>query len=61
MADKIQLIMDLLDKVEITTVGGGMAFTLLRVNDCEIGASLCDEEGTELVPEVNKKIAERGR
>ena len=53
--------MDLLDKVGITIVGGGMAFTLLKVDGCEIGASLHDEEGTELVPEVKETTAGRGR
>merc|ERR1712157_540309 len=55
VADKIQLIMNLLDKVDIMIIGGGMAFTFLKVDGCEIGASLFDEEGAKLVPEIKKK------
>merc|ERR1719162_1403456 len=52
--------MNLLDKVDIMIVGGGMAFTFLKVNGCEIGASLFDEEGAKLVPDIMKKAAEKG-
>ena len=30
VADKIQLIMNLLDKVDIMIIGGGMAFTFIK-------------------------------
>jgi len=60
VADKIQLIMNLLDKVDIMIVGGGMAFTFLKADGYEIGASLFDEEGAKLVPEIRKKAAEKG-
>merc|ERR1719414_1855781 len=35
-----------------------MAFTFLKVDGCDIGASLYDEEGAKLVPEIKKKAAE---
>merc|ERR1712054_5094 len=60
VADKIQLIMNLLDKVDIMIIGGGMAFTFLKADGCEIGASLFDEDGAQLVPEIKKKAAEKG-
>merc|ERR1711988_565439 len=60
VADKIQLIMNLLDKVDIMIIGGGMAFTFLKPDGCEIGASLYDEEGAQLVPAIKKKAAEKG-
>merc|ERR1712176_392129 len=41
-------------------IGGGMAFTFLKADGCEIGASLFDEEGAQLVPEIKKKAAEKG-
>merc|ERR1719415_385721 len=37
-----------------------MAFTFLKADGCEIGASLFDEEGAQLVPEIKKKAAEKG-
>jgi len=60
VADKIQLIMNLLDQVDIMIVGGGMAFTFLKEAGVDIGASLYDEEGAKLVPEIRKKAKEKG-
>lgn len=40
VADKIQLISNMLDKVNEMIIGGGMAFTFLKVlNNMEIGTS----------------------
>ena len=54
VADKIQLIMNLLDKVDIMIIGGGMAFTFIKEAGVDIGNSLYDEEGAKLVPEIRK-------
>jgi len=59
VADKIQLIMNLLDKVDIMIIGGGMAFTFIKEAGVEIGSSLYDAEGAKLVPEIKKKAAEK--
>ncbi|GCB86650.1 hypothetical protein scyTo_0027365, partial [Scyliorhinus torazame] len=54
--DKIQLISNLLDKVNEMIIGGGMAFTFLKVlNNMEIGNSLYDEEGSKIVNELMAK------
>merc|ERR1719359_1849214 len=56
VSDKIQLIKNLLDKVNMMIVGGGMAFTFLKVlNGIEIGGSLFDEEGSKIVQEIMDK------
>jgi len=60
VADKIQLIMNLLDKVDIMIIGGGMAFTFIKEAGVDIGNSLYDEEGAKLVPEIRKKAEEKG-
>ena len=40
VADKIQLIENMLDKVNEMIIGGGMAFTFLKVlNNMEVGSS----------------------
>merc|ERR1712038_543233 len=53
VSDKIQLIKNMLDKVNIMIIGGGMAFTFLKVmNGLEIGKSLFDEEGSKIVEEI---------
>jgi len=59
--DKIQLIDSLLDKVDEMIIGGGMAFTFLKVKDgMEIGSSLYDEEGAKIVPELLAKAERNG-
>merc|ERR1712203_1006228 len=61
VSDKIQLIMNMLDKVNKMIIGGGMAYTFLKVNDgMTIGTSLYDEEGAKIVPEIKKKAETLG-
>merc|ERR1712039_101591 len=61
VSDKIQLIMNMLDKVDKMIVGGGMAYTFLKVNDgMGIGTSLYDEEGAKIVPDIMEKAKKLG-
>jgi len=54
--DKIQLINNMLDRVDEMIVGGGMAFTFRKVHDkMSIGTSLYDEEGAAIVEELLAK------
>jgi len=56
VADKIQLIESMLDKVDEMIIGGGMAFTFRKVLDnMSIGTSLFDEEGAKIVPKLIEK------
>merc|ERR1712118_616246 len=62
VSDKIQLIKNMIDKVDKMIVGGGMAFTFLKViNNLDIGTSLFDEEGSKIVQEImdkaNRKVS----
>lgn len=60
IADKIPLIQNLLEKVNDIIIGGGMAFTFLKVLDgMSIGSSLFDEEGSKIVPALVQKAKER--
>jgi len=53
VSDKIQLIKNMLSKVDKMIIGGGMAYTFLKVlNQMPIGSSLYDEEGAKIVPEI---------
>merc|ERR1719331_2292379 len=53
VSDKIQLIQNLTDKVDKMIIGGGMAFTFLKVlYGVSIGSSLYDEEGAKIVPDI---------
>jgi phosphoglycerate kinase len=61
VADKIQLIGNLLDKVDEMMIGGGMAYTFLKViYDIPIGTSLYDEEGAKIVPDLVAKAKKNG-
>merc|ERR1712228_417083 len=61
VSDKIQLIMNMLDKVDKIIVGGGMAYSFLKVNDgMTIGSSLYDEEGAKIVPDIMEKAKAKG-
>ncbi|ODM89576.1 putative phosphoglycerate kinase [Orchesella cincta] len=56
VADKIQLIENLLDKVDEMIIGGGMAFTFLKtMNNMNIGSSLYDEEGAKIINNILEK------
>ncbi len=61
VADKIQLINNLLDKANELIIGGGMAYTFLKVlNNMEIGKSIYDAEGAKIVPELMAKAKAKG-
>ncbi len=61
IADKIPLINNLLDKADKIIIGGGMAYTFLKVNrGMAIGSSLYDEVGAGIVAELEAKAKERG-
>lgn len=56
VSDKIKLIENLLDKVSDMIIGGGMAFTFLKVlKGMKTGNSLYDEEGAKIVNNLIKK------
>lgn len=62
VADKIQLISNLLDKADEIILGGGMAYTFLKVlNNMEIGTSLFDPKGPDVVAEVMAKAKKLGK
>jgi len=61
VSDKILLIKNMIDKVDKMIIGGGMAFTFLKVlNGMEIGNSLFDEEGSKIVQEIMDKAKAQG-
>jgi phosphoglycerate kinase len=55
LKDKIQVLSDLLSRVEGFMIGGAIAFSLLRAQGFPIGKSLIDEE---LIPEAEKFLKE---
>ncbi|KAI8925800.1 phosphoglycerate kinase [Entophlyctis helioformis] len=60
VSDKILLIENLLDKVDGMIICGGMAFTFLKVLEkTEIGGSLFDANGADLVPKLVQKAKDK--
>lgn len=61
VADKIQLIENLLDKVDEMIIGGGMAYTFKKeLSGMKIGKSLYDAAGAKIVGTVMAKAEARG-
>jgi len=61
VADKIQLIMNLMERADEIIIGGGMAFTFKKVvGGIEIGNSLFDAEGAKIAGELMQKAQSRG-
>ena len=58
--DKIPVITNLLDKVDILIIGGGMAYTFFKSMGYSIGKSLLDEEGLGLAGDILKLAKEKG-
>ena len=54
VSDKIGVISNLLTKVDVMAIGGGMVFTFLAASGKEIGTSLVE---TDLIPTVKELIA----
>ena len=52
VSDKIGVITNLLDKVNMLAIGGGMVFTFLAAKGKEIGTSLVERESIPLVQEL---------
>lgn len=61
VADKLNVISNLLDKCDTLIIGGGMAYTFLKAKGYEIGKSLVDEEKLEYCIEMIKKAEESGK
>ncbi|MED4474669.1 MULTISPECIES: phosphoglycerate kinase [Bacillaceae] len=58
--DKIDVIDNLLDKVDNLIVGGGLAYTFIKAQGHEIGKSLLEEDKIDLAKEFMKKAEEKG-
>jgi len=58
--DKIGVITNLLDKVDVLLIGGGMAYTFIKAQGGEIGGSLLDAERIDLAKELLEKAKAKG-
>ena len=61
VADKLNVINNLLEKCDTLIIGGGMAYTFAKAQGYEIGKSLCDDEKIEYCKEMMAKAKELGK
>ena len=61
VADKLNVINNLLEKCDTLIIGGGMAYTFVKAQGYEIGKSLCDDEKLEYCKEMMAKAKELGK
>ncbi|MFT3985806.1 MAG: phosphoglycerate kinase, partial [Lachnospiraceae bacterium] len=61
VADKLNVISNLIEKCDTLIIGGGMAFTFLKAQGYEIGKSLVDEEKLEYCKEMMAKAEKLGK
>ncbi len=61
VADKLNVISNLLDKCDTLIIGGGMAYTFMKANGYEVGKSLVDDEKIEYCKEMMKKAKDLGK
>ena len=60
VADKLNVISNLLEKVDTLIIGGGMAYTFLKAQGYEIGKSLCDDSKLDYCKDMMAKAKEKG-
>ena len=58
--DKLNVINNLLEKVDTLIIGGGMAYTFIKAKGGEIGKSLLDESKIDYCKDMMKKAEEKG-
>ena len=61
VADKLNVISNLLEKCDTLIIGGGMAYTFLKAKGYEVGTSLLDEEKIGYCKEMMEKAAKAGK
>ena len=60
VADKLNVISNLLEKVDTLIIGGGMAYTFVKAQGYEIGKSLCDDSKIDYCKEMMEKAKANG-
>ncbi|WP_060678532.1 phosphoglycerate kinase [Virgibacillus halodenitrificans] len=58
--DKINVINNLLDKVDNLIIGGGLAYTFIKAKGFEIGKSLLEEDKIDLAKDFIAKASDKG-
>jgi phosphoglycerate kinase len=59
VSDKIEVIKNLIDKVDVLLIGGGMAYTFLKARGEQVGKSLVEEDKVELARQLLQQTKTR--
>lgn len=60
VSDKINVINNLLEKVDTLIIGGGMAYTFMKANGLEVGESLLEADKVDYAKEMMEKAKSKG-
>ncbi len=60
VSDKIDVIENLLNKVDTLIIGGGMAYTFLKAKGYRIGDSICEDDKVEFAKSLLEKAENKG-
>ena len=61
ISDKIGVVQNLLEKVDVLMIGGGMANTFLKAKGYEMGTSLVEDDKTDLALEIMEHAEKLGK
>lgn len=61
VADKLNVINNLIEKCDTLIIGGGMAYTFLKAQGMEVGASLVDDTKLDYCKDMIEKAAAAGK
>ncbi len=60
VSDKLEVIQNLVSRVDALLIGGAMAYTFLKARGLPVGKSLVEEDLLEAARDVERRAAERG-
>ena len=60
VSEKINVIVNLLDKVDTLIIGGAMAYTFYKANGYEVGTSLCEDDRIKVANDILKLAKDKG-
>ncbi len=60
VSDKLAVVQNLLQKVDVLIIGGGMAYTFLKAQGHSIGKSLCEDDLLETAKNTLAEAAKKG-
>ena len=60
VSGKLEMLENIIKKVDVILIGGGMAFTFLKAQGLEVGKSLVEEDLIETARNILQKAQERG-